>query len=227
MTTRKTLILAAHPDDETLSCGGLIQNRLAQQGEVHVVSVFGRRYPCSSATPDAAWVASMEKKSRQGLHFRDAMRVFGIPDSQLGLWSLEEGEPYKHGYYGLLEPIEELLAKYEWDEVVIPSPSDLNQDHRHLHDVCKIALRPANLRSVRQILMWHGHDGGIPASANWFEPLTQQQQINKERATMCYKDESKDPPHPRCLENLYAYARLCGSIAGYELAEPFTLHLRR
>ena len=100
---------------------------------MQVLAIHGRHYgdvsPKQQAISDAA-------------EFTD----FGKACDTLGVYGrallMREGEPASVGFYDLLEPIERELREFQPDEVVIPSADDLNQDHRHLNHVCRIALRP-------------------------------------------------------------------------------------
>jgi LmbE family N-acetylglucosaminyl deacetylase len=223
----RTLVIVAHADDEALSCGGLIQNRLGVIGsKLDVLVVFGRRYPTDTVEK------TLQKAKEQELALKQSMATLQLQSvcapCDVMYMKMEEGEPYKHGYYSLLNRIESYVRHpCSYHEIVIPSPSDLNQDHRHLHDICKIALRPVNLAQVQRVLMWHAHDGGTPAGANWFEHMTLEQLETKKNAFLAYKDEWRELPHPRALDNLDAHARQCGSIAYNDYCEPFTLLLQR
>lgn len=224
----RTLVIVAHPDDEALSCGGLILNRLKSWSKVKVLVMCGRRYP--EFDNDLSKIYVMAERQRQDL----AASINVLRRTDNGLYApldysyheFVEGEPYSTGFYPWLEVIENAL-KEGWDEVVIPGMTDLNQDHVHLGKCCRIALRPANLGSVKRVLQWHAHDGGTPAGANWFEPLSFDQLDQKESAIACYVDEAREVPHPRALSNIVAHAEVCGSIAGHIFAEPYTLYLQR
>jgi len=207
----RTLIVSAHLDDESLSCGGLIQDRVAKGIPVDVVVLFGRKYN---------YGVGDQKIKEQGKHFEEACRWLGVTDSWCFLF--EEGEPTKVGYYKLLQAIEIQLAERNYTEAVVPSSLDLNQDHRWLADVCKIALRPSNLGKIERILSWQGIDG-FSREANYYLPLCQDYLYRKIEAVACYKREWRESPHPRSLENLKAYHRLAGSRCGEEFAEPYNL----
>jgi len=220
----KSLVVVAHADDESLSCAGFILNRLArQEGEVHVLVVCTRVYTGDDAD---------YKKERQAAHLGaaiDTLRSHPLAKGKLDYMytAMPEGEPYSEGYYKWLRIVETALTLHEYREVVIPAENHLNQDHRHLHDVCKIALRPGNLGNVRRILMWHPHDGGTPQGVNWFERMDFQAMETKKKAVACYHDEARKVPHPRAPANLLAHARMVGSMAGMEYGEPYTLYLSR
>ena len=118
----RTLIVAAHMDDEALSCGGLIQTRIKQGYDVHVMVPYGRSYSYGKMYG----VDQVKERA----NFSAAKEVLGYKKAYLP--GLREGEPYQVGYYVILKHLEKYLKAYPFDEVVIPSDRDLNQDHRFL-----------------------------------------------------------------------------------------------
>jgi LmbE family N-acetylglucosaminyl deacetylase len=217
----KTLVIVAHPDDEALSCGGLIQNRVTRHDDVFVLCVFKRFYPTLSGEAQMAQDEIDQSAFHMSLETLGHENNAHLEGSMLGY---PEGEPHSLSYYSLLLPIEKRIRAFRPDEVVIPSPDDLNQDHRFLHEICKIALRSGNMGGVFRILMWHAHDGGTPPGANWFETMTDDQLLLKQGAVERYPSEMRPLPHPRSPSNIEAHARVCGSMVAEEFAEPFTLY---
>lgn len=211
----KTLIIAPHWDDEAISCGGLIQQRTHQGHEVGVLYVHERNYEYRGPT---------EEESAEELRdMQAAKRELGYQH----VFSCEfpEGEPQKVGFYRLLQRIEELLKVYEPDEVVIPGASDLNQDHRHLNHVMKIALRPINLGKVFRVLEFCALDG-IVHSPNFFVAMDALQLSTKIRAVAAYRKESRTRG-PRAPHVIGAQAQVWGAMIGVEYAEGFNLILER
>jgi LmbE family N-acetylglucosaminyl deacetylase len=211
-----TLLLLAHPDDEVLGCGGLIQVRREAGHDVRVVTLCGRKY---------GYGVGDQYEQEQELHYQQALYFLDVSSSQY--YVLEEGEPQTLGYYATLRILEHELSEYQPDEVVVHRAQDVNQDHRWLSECCKIALRPANLGSVTRILAVPGVDGGMPPGVNCFIPLTREQVDRKIEAMGFYTRESRTLPHPRAPENLLAYHRLAGSACGEKYAEPFILLLQK
>lgn len=212
----KTLCILAHADDEVLSCGGLIRQRVDAGHRVHVMEFFGRTYNYGHG--DQHWKEQQEDR-------RKAQQILGYQVLFDGC--AREGEPHTHSYYHFLDMVESVLHSYEPDEVVVHAPVDLNQDHRWLAEICRIALRPANLGSVKRILQCFGVDGRLDSSVNFYLPLTESQMQVKLLAMACYQRESRVDPHPRSPENLRAYHRLVGSQCGELYAEPYALLLHK
>lgn len=210
----KTLVICAHMDDEAFSCGGLICTRVQQGHEVFVMTLFGRNYgPCESE--DAAWKAESED-------FQAARAVLGY--NQHSNACNDEGEPSRVGYYSLLRAIEKRLRLFAPREVVIPSSEDLNQDHRHLADVCKIALRPANLFPVERVLEARSFDSRVQ-ECSYYVPMSRTVLDVKLAAMACYRREARYGTHVRSPVNAEALHRVFGAKSGHEFAEGYGVHL--
>lgn len=217
----KTLVIVAHFDDEVLSCGGLIRKRVLINGPeaVRVLVMHGRRYDGTQ---------TMEQHNRQLEHAIAANKILGY--DELTHYGFEEGEPGRVGYYKLLDKIELAMQQHEPEEVVIPGRGDLNQDHRHLYDVCRIATRPANRsvgkqrRPIRRILESMAHDRleGL-GEATYGVVLTDKMVDQVQAAMACYEDEKREPPHPRSPVNIEARYRTYGALFGFDFVEPYRM----
>lgn len=211
----RTLVLVAHMDDEALSCGALIQNRVKRGVEVQVASISGRVY-------DYGEVSEAQTFTEEYRDFKTACGILGLASEQFTVFNRVEGEPYSLGYYNPLKVVERLLADFKPDEVIIPSANDLNQDHRHYADVCRIALRPANLGGVSRILAARAFDSTL-TEPTYFVPFDRAALSVKLQAVAAYRNEVRTLPHPRAPENIEAYHRVMGAKAGVEFAEAYDL----
>ena len=107
--------------------------------------------------------------------------------------------------------------------------NDLNVDHNQINRAVITATRPINGRIVPHIYCFE-----VVSSTEWsfsagrqFNPTVF---INikdfwdiKVESLNCYKEEMRDFPHPRSIENLDALSKFRGSTAGLERAEAFVL----
>jgi LmbE family N-acetylglucosaminyl deacetylase len=210
----RTLVIAPHMDDEAISCGGLIARRLSEGAEVGVLCVYGRVY-------DYGRHDGTEEEEKD---FFAAKKALGFQHHWLG--QLREGEPHTVGFYKVLELLEGGISAFKPDELVIPSADDLNQDHRHLNHVCRIALRPINLGFCHRVLEFVALDGRV-RQPTYFVALTRSDFLLKLCAINCYQRERRQLPSPRAPENVEAQARVWGAVAGVEYAEGFTPYLQK
>ena len=206
-----TLIIAPHMDDEAISCGGLIRRRLFQGMEVAVATIYGRVYDYGREDG-----SNVERKD-----FMAARKVLGY--DKFWNFDLREGEPHTVGYYKALEHVEFLLREFQPEEVVIPAADDLNQDHRVLNHVCRIALRPINMGDVFRVLELFAVDGSL-RQPTFYCPLSDVQLNAKLDAVAAYTRESRTLG-PRAPDNLWAQAKVWGAACGQKYAEAYRVAL--
>lgn len=209
------LFIMPHPDDEAISCSGAITSHRLAGDFVVVGFVYGRVFDYGRKPSSSKMLA---------MNIEGAKNVLGYDDCHMA--NLIEGEPGTSGFYKALEFVEGLLDTYNPYAVYIPGQHDLNQDHRHLYDVCRIALRPGNLKTVDEIHSFVGADH-IKAEPNMFVPLTAIDISIKVAALNCYASEIRHGYHPRSERTLKAAATFWGSKAGVEYAEAYTTIMRR
>jgi N-acetylglucosamine malate deacetylase 1 len=117
ITSARTLVLAAHTDDE-FGCAGLIGRLLEQGTDVHVVTFSW----CEQSVPEGFDPEVLKRESRA------AMDVLGIDPSRVTL----RDYPVRHFPAHRQEILEELVAirrAIDPDLVILPSSADIHQDH--------------------------------------------------------------------------------------------------
>ena len=210
----RTLLVLPHMDDEAISCGGLIQRRLAEGAEVTVLCVYGRVYD----------FGRLDGSSGEGHDFSAAQKILGYQHAQIGNGKtlLRGGEPQIVGFFPPLELVEQVIARVRPAEIIGPSRQDINQEHRMLADVLEIALRPLNRHGVARVLEFHALDGTL-RRPNYYLGLTQRQLDTKIAAIQAYRREQRTGSSPRAPANVAAQARVWGACCGCEFAEAYTL----
>ncbi|KQN37441.1 hypothetical protein ASG37_10345 [Sphingomonas sp. Leaf407] len=130
-SVRRALIVAPHPDDETIGCAGLIL-RLRRQGarvDIVIVTDGGASHRGSAAFPRARLVATRAAEARR------AAMLLGIPAARLHLLALPDG-----GLDTLARParirLVRALARFRADLVATPLPDDAHPDHRDTAAAC-------------------------------------------------------------------------------------------
>ena len=218
------LVVAAHPDDEILGCGGTMA-RLAREGAAVHIAILGE-----GATSRADQRADADGDAVEGLR-RDARRAaevvgardvtfFGLPDNRFDTVALLD----------VVKPIEKLIAALAPETVFTHHQGDLNVDHQTVNRAVLTATRPKPGMPVREVLAFE-----IPSSTEWsfqhLPPLFHGNAFfdigdtlaSKTRALGCYETEVCPFPHPRSPEALEAIARRWGSVVGCRAAEAFEI----
>jgi LmbE family N-acetylglucosaminyl deacetylase len=129
--TRSCLVLAPHPDDETLGCGGTIMRKLAAGAPVNVVIAADGRYayPSSDLSVDAL-VEIREEEARR------ACAILGLPAASITFLRFEDLRLADHR--GLLRdrlfPIFDMIKP---EEILVTSAIDNHPDHRVLAELAR------------------------------------------------------------------------------------------
>jgi LmbE family N-acetylglucosaminyl deacetylase len=218
----KTLIIAAHPDDEVLGCGGTI-TKLADQGEeVHILILatgLTSRVGFDVEKDANALKIHLERASRVGaLLGAKNVNFAGFPDQKMDTLPLLE----------ITHRIEAEIELIKPQTIFTHHGGDLNMDHVITFRATLTATRPMAGGCVRCLYAYE-----VPSSTEWafqkFEPKFHPnlfQDISetlpkKIEAMQIYESEAREFPHPRSPVALDAIAKKWGSVCGLNAAEAF------
>jgi N-acetylglucosamine malate deacetylase 1 len=213
---KKALVIAPHPDDETLGVGGTIR-RLADAGwHVTVVTVAAHMPPLYSGEVHEATIRES----------RAAHAVLGVSGSvYLDKPAVLLGDIPLHEFNAL---IHEQVSAAAPDVLFIPY-YDRHIDHRQIFDACMVAARPVGAgRGIRLVAAYE-----TISETHWNAPHIEPNftpnlciditgQIEAKIAAMkCFESQLHQFPEPRSVEALRALALFRGSQAGFGYAEAF------
>jgi LmbE family N-acetylglucosaminyl deacetylase len=219
------LVIAAHPDDEVLGCGGTMACAAAEGHDVHVAILgegISSRYNRRDEAPSAAF-KQLQDDARAAAASLGAKSVSfaGLPDNRFDEVALLE----------IIKQVEEWIATYRPSAIYTHHPGDLNIDHGLTFRAVLTATRPGASRpAVTDVYAFE-----VPSSTEWafqrvapaFRPsvfVDIATSLDRKIAAMqCYRSERCEPPHPRSPEMLRAGAEHWGSVAGMRYAEAFEL----
>ncbi len=219
--SRNVLVVAAHPDDEVLGCGGTIASHSAKGDRVSVLFLadgVGSRLKRQSTREVAARKRAAAKAAAilgiTKIHF------LGLPDNQLdGVLLLT-----------IVKSVEDFMRRVDPDVVYTHFAGDLNVDHRTCHAAVMTACRPVPGSRIRSIYSFevlsstewslrHVTTPFSPARFNDIGAFLRQ----KMDALRAYGSEMRTFPHARSFEAVEALARLRGTSAGLGAAEAFVV----
>ena len=218
------VVIAAHPDDEILGCGGTIA-RLASQGcLVHVLLMADgetSRSDVSKEVFDKRLVVRNAAAARAAEILGCAsITQLTFPDNRMDSFALLD----------VVKAVEEFIKKYRPDVVFTHHSGDVNIDHHVVHNAVIAACRPQPGFCVRELFFfeipssteWRPPGSGEIFNPNWFFDISQTLSI-KLKALDAYNDEMRDFPHPRSMKAVEALATWRGASVGFEAAEAFVL----
>ncbi len=218
------LVVAAHPDDEVLGCGGTMA-RLRAEGHDVKIAILGEGVTSRYRTREQA-DRSLLCHLRE--HSRRAADALGVKD--LFLYDLPDNRFDTLPILDVVKIVEELIQQHAPNTIFTHGCADLNVDHHVTHRAVLTATRPIEGHCVRNLYAFE-----IPSSTDWsFHRITPCFQPNtffdiestievKKRALACYEAEMRTFPHPRSLEGLEIVARRWGTVVGCVAAEAFEL----
>lgn len=221
--TQAVLILAAHPDDEVLGCGGTIA-KLADEGAiVHVAfladGVFSR--------VGEQTVQQLELSSRRAAAHK-ACEILGVKSVSFG--DFPDNRMDTIPLLDITQAVEALIAKHQPEMIFTHHAGDVNIDHRRLHEAVVTACRPQHNHPVKTLLCFEvpsSTEWQLPGSApaftpNWFVDISATL-ARKLAALAAYAEELRAWPHPRSLQGIEHLAHWRGATVGVDAAEAFIL----
>lgn len=220
---KRVLVVAAHPDDEVLGCGGTIARHAHAGDEVHVVILAEGATSRSDARDTDAFadeLGALKAASESAAAILGAVgvTVHDLPDNRLDSLALLD----------VVKAVEAHVERVAPEIVYTHHPGDCNADHRVVFDAVLAATRPLPGSTVRTLLTfevassteWGG--GQSPFVPDWFVDVSGTL-LRKLDALDAYDLEMRPWPHPRSREAVEALARWRGATVGCEAAEAFSL----
>lgn len=228
LNNQRLLVVAPHPDDEVIGCGGLITRIKNEGGKVFVL------FLTVGDTNDFSKKGFSSRKEREKeieqvakyLRFDNYHIAFPGNERHLKLDTI--------GQHILMNMIEResrvSIEKIEPTIVVFPSPTSYNQDHRAAAVSTHATLRPGSSEKyfVRLVISYEEPaDDWTPrpkTQPNFYIPLNSTQLSTKLEAMKLYHSQIRPFPTPRSLEAIESLARLRGTQSKSEFAEGFMLY---
>lgn len=204
------LVVAAHPDDEALGCGGTIAMHVARGDSVRVVLMTGGRD---------------EPKLMQAAHA--ASSVLGV--AKLTMHNLPDNALDTLTVLHVAMFVEQEIREVAPEIVYTHHAGDCNIDHRITHDAVLAACRPqpgTSFKALRCFEVLSSTEWGlkhIPFVPDFYVPMSNDVWQNKKLAALeCYSSEMRKDPHPRSYDVAFHLAQLRGSSIGFDMAEAFS-----
>src|SRR5215472_14528047 len=127
--TRSCLVLAPHPDDETLGCGATIMRKLAAGSTVQVVIAADGRYAYpSTKLPLETLIEIREEEARK------ACAILGLPPNNVSFLRFEDLRLADHRG-ALRDRLFDIFEKMSPEEIFVSSVIDNHPDHRVLAEI--------------------------------------------------------------------------------------------
>lgn len=213
-----TLVLAPHPDDEVLGCGGTIARLVAEGAQVDV-AIVTRGMPPAYSDAQVAEVRTEAAAAHELLGVA-ATHYLDLPAA--GLDQVPQAEVNK--------AVSALVGRVRPATLLVPFVGDIHADHQIVFNAAMVAARPAGGFRPDRVLAYE-----TLSESNWAAPyLSPAFAPNvfldiagyldaKIAAFCCYASQVRPFPNERSVESLRALAALRGSCVNLHAAEAFVL----
>lgn len=211
--SKNILVLAAHPDDETLGCGATIARLSSEGNTIHLLTFT-----------DGVGSRRLGEKNRNS-KLSDVSSLLGIeryicanfPDNAMDSVPLLD-----------MCKFVENNTDIHYDMIFTHFAGDLNIDHQLVAKATLTAFRPQSFKSPTKIYSYY-----VPSSTDYnpistfdgksYFALSPEHVNSKKKALEIYGNEMRDPPHSRSHENVENLMKVWGAEAGAEYCEKFKL----
>ena len=219
------IVIAAHPDDEVLGCGGTIAKHVHDGDEVHVL-ILAEGMTSRDDTrdrngreKDISKLKDMANEAHKILG-TNSIKLLDFPDNRMDSVDLLD----------VIKVIENEINEIKPEIIYTHHFGDLNIDHRITNQAVFTACRPEPGSIVKKLYCFE-----VASSTEWQAPMKEtsfipntfvdiSNTLNKKLlALKAYDLEMKEWPHSRSIKSVEHLAHWRGGSVGFEAAEAFIL----
>ncbi len=217
------LIVAAHPDDEVLGCGGTIA-KLSLSGSIVNILFLSNGEDSRKLRKAEIKKKILNRKNAAKL----ASKILGSKTPNFA--NLSDNQLDKYPLIKIIKIVEKNIKRYKPSVIYTHFKNDLNIDHQIVNRAVITACRPQKNSPVKSLFFFE-----VPSSTewkidtknklfnpNWFEDISKTKN-KKILALKAYKSELRKWPHPRSVKGVSALFTWRGASIGVDAAEAFML----
>jgi len=212
------LVVAVHPDDETLGCGGTLLKHREQGDMIHWLIVTGITVNGGFSQEQVTRRAEEIETVADGYCF-SSVHQLNLPTTCLDMLPRKD----------LVRKISEVFQLIKPDILYLPFSNDVHSDHRVAFECTYSCTKVFRYPYIRKICLMETltETEFAPANAPSFTPnlfvnITEQMEKKLEILAL-YPSEMGQHPFPRSAETTRALAMFRGSSANCDYAESFML----
>ena len=223
----RVLVIAAHPDDEVLGCGGTMVRHSAKGDEVWVLilggGIMARNDGSDKEKKDS--LVMLHKSAEEANKMLNVKKLIikDFPDNKFDSVPLLD----------IVQSIESVIREFKPNIIYTHHCADVNIDHRMVSEAVESAVRPMENSFVNVVLAFE-----VPSSTEWnftksnlFRPnvfVNVEDFVDKKiKALQNYNSEMREFPHPRSIEYISSLIKIRGGQSGMRAAESFCLIFER
>lgn len=221
--SKTILIVAAHPDDEVLGCGGTIQKHVSNGDYVYVV-ILGEGQVARFTQKNEETAAAVSLLSQNSQMVASLLKITKLFSS-----SFSDNRFDSVDLLDIVKCVEQVKDDISPDIIYTHHAGDLNIDHQRTFQAVLTAFRPKPGEKNHSLFAFEtlsstecqAPDAHLVFRPDYFVELNQSQVALKCRAMALYPTENSKYPHPRSEQGIKNLAAFRGNMIGKEWAEAF------
>ena len=221
---KKILVVASHPDDEILGCGGTIA-KLSKSGNI-VKTIILTKGISSRFDSNKNEIIKLQDKLNKSS--KAANKVIGVKN--LKFFDLPDNQFDNNSLLSLTKVIEKEIKNFKPNIIFTHFINDLNIDHQYTSRAVLTAARPQTKNSVEEILFfeinsstdYQINSNGLQFMPNYFVDISKTVKLKK-KALEIYKSEMKKYPHSRSVKAILNKNISIGNSIGLGSCEAFQI----
>ena len=211
----KILVIAPHPDDETLGCGGTLLKHKSNGDEIHWLI-------CTSIDETHNYYKTREDEIKKvtNIYKFDTVHNLKLKTTQVDEYTMSE----------LVSKISKIINEVKPNILYLPFKADVHSDHRKIFEAAYSCTKSFRYPFIKKIYMMESlsetefslitkDDSFVP---NVFVDISDYMD-KKIGAMKVYKSEIGNHPFPRSEKNIRALATYRGATSSCDYAESFML----
>lgn len=211
----KALVVAVHPDDETLGCGGTLLKHKSNGDEIHWLI-------CTTVDESNSYYGKREKEISEvsKLYNFDSVNNLRLKTMQVDEYTMSE----------LIGKISKIISEIKPNILYLPFHGDVHSDHRKIFEAvysCTKSFRYPFIKKIYMMEVLSETEFAPSINSQSFVPnvfVDISQFIDKKIEIMkVFESEISEPPFPRSERSIESLAILRGSTSGCKYAESFVL----
>ena len=211
----KVLVVAVHPDDDTLGCGGTLLKHKNSGDNIH-------------------WLICSKLSEKHGSYKKRELEIKKVSKhfnfKSVDVLPFETTKLDQYGMNEIVEKISKILKKIRPNIIYLPFKSDVHSDHKIIFEAsysCTKSFRSPYIKKIYMMETLSETEFSPSIKKEVFIPNTYvdiTKFIDKKVKIMSlYKSEIKKHPFPRSKKNIKALANFRGATSGFKFAESFML----
>jgi len=224
MILNRVLVVVAHPDDEVLGCGGLIDKLIKNKKKVKVI-FLAEGSSCRFSDKNNKSKLENAIRSRK-IFAKNAMSSLKV--KEYVFYNLRCGALNTYSLIYINQIIEKEIKIFKPDTIITHHSDDCNVDHNIIYKSVLISSRPVPNSTIKNVICFE-----VLSSTEWnfdekFKPnFFVDIEDNIKSKIMAFKEyyssEGKNFPFPRSLKGIKVLANYRGMQIGVKNAEAFRI----